>query len=57
MGVLGYCLMTNHLHLVAVPKRADSFALALRRSHSRYAQLFRTLPSLNEQLAFQAEKP
>lgn len=38
VGVLGYCLMTNHVHLVAVPKRADSFALALRQSHSRYAQ-------------------
>ena len=40
VSVLGYCLMTNHVHLVAVPKRADSFALALRPSHSRYAQLF-----------------
>ena len=40
VGVLGYCLMTNHVHLVAVPERADSFARALRRSHSRYAQRF-----------------
>ena len=40
VGVSGYCLMTNHVHLVAVPERADSFARALRRSHSRYAQRF-----------------
>ena len=40
VGVLGYCLMTNHVHLVAVPERADSFARALRRSHLRYAQRF-----------------
>ena len=40
VGVLGYCLMTNHVHLVAVPERAGSFARALRRSHSRYGQRF-----------------
>ena len=28
-AVLGYCLMTNHTHLVIVPKRADSLAGAL----------------------------
>lgn len=40
VGLLGYCLMTNDVHLVAVPERSDSFGLALRRSHSRYAQWF-----------------
>ena len=40
VGVLGYCLMTNHAHLVAVPERADSFARALRRPHSGYTQRF-----------------
>ena len=38
--VLGYCLMTNHVHLIAVPERSDSFARALRRTHSHYAQAF-----------------
>ncbi|MBI1355940.1 MAG: transposase [Acidobacteria bacterium] len=38
--VLDYCLMSNHVHLIAVPGRADSFARALRRAHSSYAQAF-----------------
>jgi putative transposase len=35
--LLGWCLMTNHVHLVAVPQRADSFAKGLGRAHCRYA--------------------
>jgi putative transposase len=36
--ILAYCLMTNRIHLVAVPARADSVAILLRRVHGRYAQ-------------------
>ena len=36
--VLAYCLMTNHLHLVAVPERQTAFEEALRPLHMRYAQ-------------------
>jgi len=35
--ILGYCLMPNHIHLVAVPEREDSLARALRHAHSEYA--------------------
>jgi putative transposase len=35
--VLGYCLMTNHIHLVAVPEFEHSLARALGRAHSEYA--------------------
>ncbi len=35
--VLGYCLMTNHIHLVAVPERENSLAQCLARVHSEYA--------------------
>src|SRR5258708_2652033 len=35
--LLGYCLMTNHVHLVAVPEHEDSLARALGRVHSEYA--------------------
>ena len=35
--IIGYCLMTNHVHLAAVPERVDSFARALRHAHSEYA--------------------
>jgi putative transposase len=29
LPLLGYCLMSNHVHLVAVPRKADSLAKAL----------------------------
>jgi putative transposase len=38
--ILGYCLMTNHVHLVAGPERDDSLARALRCAHSEYALAF-----------------
>ena len=40
LALLGYCLMANHVHLVAIPRRGDSLARALRRAHSQYAQRF-----------------
>jgi hypothetical protein len=30
----GYCLMTNHVHLVAVPGKENALAKTLRRAHS-----------------------
>jgi putative transposase len=41
--VLGYCLLTNHVHLVVVPDRPDGFARALGETHGRYAQRFNRL--------------
>jgi REP element-mobilizing transposase RayT len=41
-SLLGWCLMTNHVHLIAVPERADSLAVLLRRVHGRYAQYYNT---------------
>ncbi len=32
------CLMSNHVHLVVVPERADSLAVLFRRVHGAYAQ-------------------
>ena len=40
MRLLGWCLMTNHVHLVAVAQREDAFARGLQRCHSRWAQRF-----------------
>ena len=34
--------MSNHVHLIAVPERADSLAVLLRRVHGRYAQYYNT---------------
>lgn len=40
--ILSYCLMTNHIHLVAVPEEPQSLAVALRRTHGRYALYLNT---------------
>ena len=38
VDVLAYCLMRNHVHLVAVPRRTESLQAALKPLHMRYAQ-------------------
>ncbi len=37
LAILGYCLMPNHVHLIAVPEREGSLRRALRNIHGRYA--------------------
>jgi putative transposase len=37
LAVYAYCLMTNHVHLVAVPSTEVSLARAFRDTHSAYA--------------------
>ncbi|MCP5092893.1 MAG: transposase, partial [Gammaproteobacteria bacterium] len=34
----GYCLMTNHIHLIVTPESEDSLAKAFGRTHFRYTQ-------------------
>jgi putative transposase len=36
--VLAYCLMSNHIHLVAVPSSGDGLQRVLKPLHMRYAQ-------------------
>lgn len=36
--VLAYCLMTNHVHLIAVPSTDDGLQQTLKPLHMRYAQ-------------------
>jgi len=43
LTVLGYCLMTNHVHLVAVPGTAQSLAKAIGRTDWRYARYINRL--------------
>lgn len=38
LEVVGYCLMSNHVHLVAIPRSEDAMAKAIGRTHFRYAQ-------------------
>jgi len=35
---LGYCLMDNHIHLLAVPEKEESLALGIGRAHNRYTR-------------------
>lgn len=37
LSLLGYCLMSNHVHLIAVPHTPDALAQALKQAHGRYA--------------------
>lgn len=36
--LLAYCLMTNHIHLIAIPERADSLARAIGEAHRLYTK-------------------
>ena len=38
LELLGWCLMTNHIHLIARPETEDSLAKAVGRAHFRYTQ-------------------
>lgn len=37
LSLLGYCLMPNHVHLIAVPRTALALAQTLKQTHGRYA--------------------
>jgi len=41
--VLAYCLMTNHVHLVAAPGEEDGLQRAVGRSHFLYTQYINRL--------------
>jgi len=38
LEVLGYCLMTDHVHIVAIPHAQDSLAKGIGRTHVLYSQ-------------------
>ncbi len=38
LRIHGYCLMTNHVHIIAVPAVEDALANAIGRTHFRYSQ-------------------
>jgi REP-associated tyrosine transposase len=39
LQVWAYCLMPNHVHLIAVGEKADSMARAIGNAHRRYSRL------------------
>jgi len=40
LAVVGYCLMSNHVHLIVIPRASQSLPLALKHAHGRYAVYF-----------------
>ena len=40
LEILAYCLMDNHIHLVAIPHQEDALAKAVGRTQFRYTQYF-----------------
>jgi len=43
LKILGYCLMSNHVHLVAVPEDEESLSKAVGRTNWRYTQYINRL--------------
>jgi len=40
LSILAYCLMSNHVHFVAIPEKENSLAKTFNASHMRYAHYF-----------------
>src|SRR5689334_15099024 len=40
LRVWNYCLMSNHIHVIAVPEYRESLADAFRYTHGTYTELF-----------------
>ena len=40
LEILAYCLMSNHIHLVAIPKNEQSLGKGLGEAHKRYTRMF-----------------
>lgn len=43
MKILGYCLMTNHVHLVVMSRLADSLSKGIGSTHLKYARYVNAL--------------
>ena len=37
LALLGYCLMSNHVHLIVVPRASEALRQTLKQTHGRYA--------------------
>lgn len=40
LSILAYCLMTNHVHFIAVPEQEDSLSKTFSSTHHRYSQYY-----------------
>ena len=37
LSLLGYCLMSNHVHLIVIPRSATALSQTLKQTHGRYS--------------------
>ena len=40
VALAGYCLMSNHVHLILIPSESDALAVALKQIHGRFASFW-----------------
>ncbi|MDT8447253.1 MAG: transposase [bacterium] len=40
LKIVGYCLMANHIHLLVIPRTADSLRAAISETHRLYTRYF-----------------
>ena len=40
LKIYAYCLMTNHVHFIAVPEKPESLAMTFKYAHMRYSNYF-----------------
>ncbi|MFC1500995.1 transposase [Elusimicrobiota bacterium] len=40
LSILSYCLMSNHVHFIAIPSKEDSLSRTFNATHMKYAQYF-----------------
>lgn len=45
LSLLGYCLMSNHVHLIAIPRSPNAMAKTLQHTHGRFASYWNALQS------------
>jgi putative transposase len=38
LEIISYCLMTNHVHLIVIPKNAESLSKAIGETHRLYTK-------------------
>lgn len=45
LSLLGYCLMSNHVHLIVLPQAPDALSQSLKQAHGRYASYWNAAQS------------
>lgn len=50
LSILSYCLMNNHVHFIAIPRKHDSFSKVFGIAHTRYSQYFNKKTGLSGHL-------